>query len=450
MFAATLFAVIVGYSSASLAEGVGALFGSATAVAARISTLRDVQARAVDAAAAALPIYLERSGSRSIYAYSERRRAVDGADPTSWLNKADTRLKCAAMHALRADQLAPKPMWDTLSAAAGTPLNHVDEYGGQVRVGHLWAGARVDIILAALYRIVDIAAGIKVDGGAARLRRSYLDVAAAFPQTISSTMMLDACYGWAGVCVEADTMKHADLHAKRSCIVAETCVHERDGEEVEFVVDQYTAASDQKGRSQTRGLSGLRGMSAVLEGNQLVSKMTCLTLSTIARDAGMVQSSAALSSSVPPKRTPLHADVMSLDIEGAEHLALRGINWNAFSVGMIVMEINDAHRVDAATGVVPEAGQQSATALTKGGYVPVFAVFSYRGGIPMADCLGIALGYTPLDIFADPRWTSALARWRTSDVFFMRKGSEEYAAALAYIKSAGCSTAPKAPEGTFV
>jgi len=301
--------------------------------------------------------------------------------------------------------------------------------------GHLWAGSRVDLILAAIFHHVNPAPTLP--------RRTYLDVAAAFPEAISNTMMLDACFGWAGVCVEADASKQPALHARRSCVVAETCVHERDGIEVSFVTD----TDPQKGAEGAthgfikEGLAGLKGLTSIKSTGKEshVETLTCRTLNTIARETGLV----APNSRMVGRSGYLHVDVMSLDIEGAEHFALHGVDWTTLTIGVIVMEINDQHRVDAQTGVLPESGVIAAQALARGGYVPVLAVFPYRKGIPIADCLGMAIGYTPMDIFNHSRWTTPLARYRAADVFFMVKGSDVYEAALTYISSAGCDTSDK-------
>ena len=387
-----------------------------------------------------LPAYLNVSGSSDAFTYGKQRRAAAMANPKSWLRTPHTELKCAAIHALRANEWEPTAMWKALDASKALELT----VGGKYYPGHLWAGGRVDLILAALYRLIDL--NLKVKPGFIAPRRSYLDVAAAFPEAISNTMMLDACFGWAGVCVEADALKQPALHAQRSCIVAETCVHERDGIEVNF--------ESVRGNDVQRGLAGMSGLSSLSNSGQALLKttMTCRTLTTVARETGLNLNlnNNDINNAAAGVQRRTNVDVMSLDIEGAEHFALRGIDWSKLSIGVIVLEINDAHRVNSATGVVPKSGMQTAEALTAGGYVPLFGVFSFRGGIPLSKCFGVAIGYTPLDIFTHARWTTKLARYRTTDVFFAKKNSEVYAAAMSYIKSAGCDVSSKPTDGARV
>jgi hypothetical protein len=79
----------------------------------------------------------------------------------------------------------------------------------------------------------------------------YVDVAAAHPRALSNTFMLDKCYGWKGVCIEADPLRVKLLREQRSCDVIGTCVSEVEGEEVDF----YTV--DKEDGTMSNGIAGI-------------------------------------------------------------------------------------------------------------------------------------------------------------------------------------------------
>ena len=67
-------------------------------------------------------------------------------------------------------------------------------------------------------------------------RGVYFDVAANEPIHISNTNFMDACLGWAGVCVEAVPRFLVRLWNDRYCAIVPTCVSDKEGQKVEFAL----------------------------------------------------------------------------------------------------------------------------------------------------------------------------------------------------------------------
>jgi len=84
----------------------------------------------------------------------------------------------------------------------------------------------------------------------------YADIAAAHPRRLSNTFVLDSCYGWSGVCVEADPLRVSLLRAQRSCQVVDTCVTDVEGQEVDFFVTSAEGDTLSNGIANVGGSTG--------------------------------------------------------------------------------------------------------------------------------------------------------------------------------------------------
>lgn len=146
-------------------------------------------------------------------------------------------------------------------------------------------------------------------------RGVYLDIAANDPVYISNTWFFDRCLNWSGVCVEANPRYVSELRARRECDIVPTCVGDRDGERVKFIM--------------ALGLGGIKETNkndkALLYSkniNQGSMTMTCSTMKTELQ-----------------KRNVSKIDYLSLDVEGHELNVLKGIDWNAVNISVITIEI---------------------------------------------------------------------------------------------------------------
>lgn len=146
-------------------------------------------------------------------------------------------------------------------------------------------------------------------------RGVYIDVAANDPVRISNTYFMDACMGWDGVCVEANPKYHDDIRHYRSCKLVPTCVSERDGEKVKFI------------------LNG--GAGGIEETNKHVSKWNALGKELESVELECVRMGSALAES-----TVEHIDYMSLDVEGHEMKVLQGFDWDKIRINVMTIEVS--------------------------------------------------------------------------------------------------------------
>jgi len=153
----------------------------------------------------------------------------------------------------------------------------------------------------------------------------YFDLAAFDPRFISNTYFFDVCLGWEGICVEGDYRKWGDLESQRTCKLKKSCVADKEGE-MYFVSDGT-------------GLSGLQGhnkvnLEGLKDGTADERKLKCFTVSQILDEY--------------KTEIPLlpHIDYFSLDIEGAEMMALRGIDFSKVQIDIFTAEISDPRDSD--------------------------------------------------------------------------------------------------------
>ena len=131
----------------------------------------------------------------------------------------------------------------------------------------------------------------------------------------SNTFFLDQCLGASGVCVEANP-RLKDAYHWRSCSLVNTCLSDA-AHQVEFAFQD-----------------GVSTRSGILKDNKsykhskrkpaLVVNMTCTT-------GAQVLAASSLT----------HIDYLDLDAEGHELAILKGIDWEAVTIDIILCEAND-------------------------------------------------------------------------------------------------------------
>ena len=141
-----------------------------------------------------------------------------------------------------------------------------------------------------------------------REERTYVDLAANDAQIGSNTYLMDKCLAWRGVCVEPNAKYHGRLRSSRSCALVDTCVSD-EVRTVDFENAFY--------------------LGHIIDGRRLeTTRMTCATLRGILALAAMRR-----------------VTYLSLDVEGHELAALRGVDWNATTVDALTLENADEGHV---------------------------------------------------------------------------------------------------------
>eukprot|EP00468_Gymnochlora_sp_CCMP2014_P004681 CAMPEP_0167761704 /NCGR_PEP_ID=MMETSP0110_2-20121227/12330_1 /TAXON_ID=629695 /ORGANISM="Gymnochlora sp., Strain CCMP2014" /LENGTH=282 /DNA_ID=CAMNT_0007648437 /DNA_START=70 /DNA_END=915 /DNA_ORIENTATION=- len=134
----------------------------------------------------------------------------------------------------------------------------------------------------------------------------YVDLAAFDPRDISNSFFYDACLGWKGICIEADPLKAALFNSStRGCSLVNKCISAEAGQKVYF--------------SSGRRNGGSR---IIANGNAQDSiELECTTLANVLADYDIHE-----------------IDMLSLDIEGAEAMALSSVDWSKTKIHVMVTE----------------------------------------------------------------------------------------------------------------
>ena len=149
----------------------------------------------------------------------------------------------------------------------------------------------------------------------------YIDLAAHTYKTISNTYFFDKCLSWNGICIEAEIAYIPDLNAHRSCDVVHNCI---------WSEPKNMTFLSRVGQGWYAGWAGLKGVTKRLQKQRDVEvNMTCVTLQSVLDERGIK-----------------HVDYMSLDIEGAEMGALKGVDWNRTQIDVMSVERNSDEIVE--------------------------------------------------------------------------------------------------------
>lgn len=144
----------------------------------------------------------------------------------------------------------------------------------------------------------------------------YLDVAANEPIANSNTFFFDRCLRWKGICVEANPGYFEKLMRLRGCSLVPTCAAERAGATVEFMLNgQLGGVMGETNKHASQIKDGKMG-------NKPIISMRCVALKSVLSRARVRV-----------------IDLFSLDVEGHELNVLRGIDWDAVRINIIVVEV---------------------------------------------------------------------------------------------------------------
>ena len=221
----------------------------------------------------------------------------------------------------------------------------------------------------------------------------FVDLAAAFPQYASNSFILEQCFGWRGICIEGDREKTPILADQRACTLITNCVADKI-QTVEFLSQLDS------------GSSGINDVTTLSDNTKQYHKykVQCLPLPMLLA-----------------KHDVTHVDFMSLDIEGAEGMALEGMRSSSIKIDVLVIEVEHCCKEDSPK---TQPARASAMAFLKeNDYLPM--VGSIYSGIPAGHCdngkpTAIDLtGFSLEELFANQMGGA----W---DVFFVRKDSIYY------------------------
>ena len=138
------------------------------------------------------------------------------------------------------------------------------------------------------------------------IRGTFVDLAANDAIRNSNTYALEQLLGWHGLCIEPNPKYHPGFEASRRCALAKTCVT-AEKREVEFE------------------LSGGKGHITSSGGAKKSLKLTCEPLSVLLAHHKMRA-----------------ITYLSLDVEGGELDALRGVDWNTTTIDVLTVETASA------------------------------------------------------------------------------------------------------------
>jgi FkbM family methyltransferase len=138
------------------------------------------------------------------------------------------------------------------------------------------------------------------------IRGTFVDLAANDAIRNSNTYALEQLLGWHGLCIEPNPKYHPGFEAYRRCALAKTCVT-AEKREVEFA------------------LAGGKGHITSSGGAKKSLKLTCEPLSTLLAHHKMRA-----------------ITYLSLDVEGGELDALRGVDWNTTTIDVLTVETASA------------------------------------------------------------------------------------------------------------
>ena len=135
---------------------------------------------------------------------------------------------------------------------------------------------------------------------------------------LSNTYTLESQFGWTGLAVEPHPSRFEELKAKRSCILENVCLTDVETE-VEFVINH--AAPGTSGIQGTIG-DGILKLAYHEGGTTEITRIKGYPLAELLRKHGA------------PKRI----DYLSLDIEGAEWLALKNFPFDEYAFSCMTIE----------------------------------------------------------------------------------------------------------------
>lgn len=147
---------------------------------------------------------------------------------------------------------------------------------------------------------------------------TYVDLASYKPKDYSNSYFLDVCLGWSGLCIEGNPNNLAGYADTRSCFLENSAVAEKTGPVIFEAFDVYG------------GIKGHNKVSVTSEVNEQFQKEGS-TIEVPGKTFGNILSEQKIS----------HVHFLSLDVEGAEFIALKTLNFQTTRIDMIVAECTD-------------------------------------------------------------------------------------------------------------
>lgn len=139
----------------------------------------------------------------------------------------------------------------------------------------------------------------------------FLELASAYPEHFSNSLMLERDFNWKGLCVDANS-QYANQYAMRKCQYVVAAVGSPTDKEVEFEV----------GASQGAMFGGIVGPGMDNKVERHARKMKLVALADLLRHF----------------KAPHVIDYFSLDVEGAESLVMQGFPWSEFKFKVMTIE----------------------------------------------------------------------------------------------------------------
>jgi FkbM family methyltransferase len=138
----------------------------------------------------------------------------------------------------------------------------------------------------------------------------FVDIGAFDGLNISNTFLLEARYGWRGICIEANPVRFADLRRNRACICLNACLDRTEGE-VSFVM-----------REELGGIAGLTIDPRAASHPGETIRMPTRTLSSVLLE----------------NNAPAIIDYLSIDVEGAEDRILLDFDFDSYRFNTMTIE----------------------------------------------------------------------------------------------------------------
>ena len=205
---------------------------------------------------------------------------------------------------------------------------------------------------------------------------TFVELGAWEGEALSNTFMLEACLGWRGTLIEAEPRAFARLNASARRRAGNVLVHaavcgDGDGDDGDGDGDGDGArtatarfSSDNGGHvlgggagrppPRAEGSRGAGHVRLVRSADTHVAEVPCRTLRAIVRDTAASAAATAASAQI---------DFLSLDVEGAEELALRGADPQRFKLVMVELDGTNPQKDERARELLVRAGLRRARSL---------------------------------------------------------------------------------------
>lgn len=153
----------------------------------------------------------------------------------------------------------------------------------------------------------------------------FLDAGASDGVRSSNTHLLEATFGWQGICVEPNTAYFAALVKNRHCICVNCCLYHTEGQ-VDFLED----AQQLGGILEAYYPSHLRYAKSAFH----------IGLSEDGRPPTVIKKARTVRSILDENRAPKTIDYWSLDTEGSELTILKSFPFEEYSFRVLTVEHN--------------------------------------------------------------------------------------------------------------